>query len=220
MAGSWRIKPIWQHPWHTSRARYPFPAQHVSAGGEGHSKAAYSFPAALGMAIGTKAPTIPGCHQPRCTLAAARQLAWQRISGSALGWGVRPRSSLLLPCFEDHWRRRWGFLPAAPAEHPSRESILAAADPCSRGVISAGCSPSSVWNPASAHWLQSLLRPRGAAGESGFLSGLGLGLGSAPALAEDDGWVFQGGCGRSFSVILLQHPYLATSFPAPRQSSV
>ena len=62
-----------------------------------------------------------------------------------------------------------------------------------------------------------LLRPRGAASQSGFLSGLGLGLGSAPALVENDGWVFQGGYGRSFSVILLQHPYLATSFPTLRQ---
>lgn len=62
--------------------------------------------------------------------------------------------------------------------------------------------------------LAALLRPRGAASHLGFLSVLGSGSGSAPALAENDVWVFQGGYGRSFSVILLQQPNLTTGVPA------
>lgn len=62
-----------------------------------------------------------------------------------------------------------------------------------------------------------LVRSRGAVAQSGFLSGLGLALGSASALAENDGWIFKGGYGRSFSAISLQHPYPTTSSSLPRQ---
>lgn len=82
--------------------------------------------------------------------------------------------------------------------------------------ISAGRSSSSIWNLASMYWLH-FWDPGEQPDCQGFLSEPGLGLGSAPALAENDGWVFQSGYGRSFSVILLQHPYLATSFPTLRQ---
>lgn len=43
------------------------------------SWAVNSFPAALGMPIGMKAPSISDCHQPCCTMAAVRQLACGRI---------------------------------------------------------------------------------------------------------------------------------------------
>lgn len=149
MAGSWRIKATCHHPWHNLKGPVPPPTTAHACSQTGALAGCERLPDSSWHDCWDEGPNVPGCPQPRCTLAAARQSAWQRILGEHFG----PRAASLIRFTVSF---AWGPLKEAVGFGTCRScqvTVPAATNPClgqakrrdtSASRLGRGCSPFSI----------------------------------------------------------------------------